>query len=208
MNDWQQRVTALAGMALSGTAVQQIARSGQVQQAGISDTLIESVLNLNPSSTEDVYGSVAALSPGLRVLFQQLSNSKPNDFELTQYMVGMVHLARRLLSQPAQMQALGQQLEQVSRQYHEFGFERYRIVQSLASIYRERLSPLGRPIRINGNQRFLSDASNQHQIRALLLAGVRSAVLWQQVGGKRRHFLLSRQRMLNEVKNLLRATAR
>lgn len=203
MNDWQQRVIALGGMALSAAAVQQLARSGQVLHDTVTDTLINSTLNLNPDSTLAVYGSVEAIRPGLRTLVQQIGNSRQKDLELTRYMVGMVHLSRRLLANDEAMNTLAQRLEQVSRQYHEFDFERYRILQSMAGIYREIISPLGQPIRINGNPAHLKNEANQHHIRALLLAGVRSAVLWQQVGGKRRHFLLSRKRMLDTAKHLL-----
>lgn len=205
MNDWQQRVLALSGMALSAAAVQQLARSGQVLHDTVTDTLINSVLNLEPESTLAVYGSLEAMRPGFNTLLQQMGNGTQKDLELTRYMVGMIHLSRRLLNNKKALAELGRQLEQVSRQYHEFGFERYRILQSLASIYRELISPLGQPIRINGNPTHLKNEANQHHIRALLLAGVRSAVLWQQVGGKRRHFLFSRKRMLDTAKQLLQS---
>ncbi|RUO77591.1 high frequency lysogenization protein HflD [Idiomarina seosinensis] len=205
MNDWQQRVLALSGMALSAAAVQQIARSGQVLHDTVTDTLVNSVLNLQPDSTLDVYGSVEAIRPGLKTLIQQMGNSQQKDLELTRYMVGMIHLSRRLLAKDESMNQLAKRLEQVNRQYNEFGFERYRILQSLAGIYRELISPLGQPIRINGNPTYLKTDANQYHIRALLLAGVRSAVLWQQVGGKRRHFLLSRKRMLETAQQLSRA---
>ncbi|MGM0525431.1 MAG: high frequency lysogenization protein HflD [Pseudomonadota bacterium] len=205
MNDWQQRVLALSGMALSAAAVQQLARSGQVLHDTVTDTLVNSVLNLQPDSTLDVYGSVEAIRPGLKTLIQQMGNSQQKDLELTRYMVGMIHLSRRLLSKDESMNQLAKRLEQVNRQYNEFGFERYRILQSLAGIYRELISPLGQPIRINGNPTYLKTDANQYHIRALLLAGVRSAVLWQQVGGKRRHFLLSRKRMLDTAQQLSRA---
>ena len=204
MNDWQQRVVALAGMALSAAAVQQLARSGQVLHDTVTETLLNSTLNLTPDSTLAVYGSIDEVRPGLRTLIQQMGSSRQKDLELTRYMVGMIHLSRRLLANDDVMNTLGQRLEQVSRQYHEFGFERYRILESLAGIYREVISPLDQPIKVNGNPVHLKIESNQHHIRALLLAGVRSAVLWQQVGGKRRHFLLSRKRMLETAQQLVK----
>lgn len=205
MTDWQQRVMSLSGMALSAAAVQQLARSGQVLHDTATDTLVASVLNLNPSTTLEVYGSVSSLWPGLKMLQQQMSNSRQKDLEITRYMVGMIHLSRRLMANDKVFQQMGQQLEQVSRQYHEFDFDRHRILASLAGIYRELVSPLGQPIKINGNPQHLKSEGNQHHIRALLLAGIRSAVLWQQVGGKRRHFLFSRKTMLETNKQLLRA---
>jgi high frequency lysogenization protein len=49
----------------------------------------------------------------------------------------------------------------------------------------------------------LKSDANQHHIRALLLAGLRSALLWNQVGGKRRHFIFSRKQMLKAAQQLL-----
>ncbi|MEH6454630.1 MAG: DUF489 family protein, partial [Psychromonas sp.] len=42
-----------------------------------------------------------------------------------------------------------------------------------------------------------------HKIRALLLAGVRAAVLWRQIGGKRRQLIFSRKAMLHQTKQNL-----
>jgi high frequency lysogenization protein len=43
----------------------------------------------------------------------------------------------------------------------------------------------------------------QSKVRAALLAGIRSAVLWQQVGGGRLQLMFSRQRLLSEAKTIL-----
>ncbi|MFB0933325.1 MAG: DUF489 family protein, partial [Pseudomonadales bacterium] len=40
-------------------------------------------------------------------------------------------------------------------------------------------------------------------IRALLLSGVRSAVLWHQLGGRRWQLLLQREGLKKSIKNLL-----
>jgi high frequency lysogenization protein len=41
------------------------------------------------------------------------------------------------------------------------------------------------------------------RIRAVLFAGVRAAVLWRQVGGKRWHLLFHRKRIASDVTRLL-----
>ncbi|WP_243260442.1 DUF489 family protein, partial [Pseudomonas aeruginosa] len=47
-------------------------------------------------------------------------------------------------------------------------------------------------------------SSNAARIRALLLAGIRSARLWRQLGGSRWQMVFSRRRLLNELYPLLR----
>ncbi|MDV6326962.1 high frequency lysogenization protein HflD [Idiomarina sp. PL1-037] len=203
MNEWQQRVIALAGMSLSAMAVQKLARSGELYPESITDTLVHSLLQQNPNNIEDVYGGLDNIQPGIQAFIRQAGNNKSKDIEVTRYLVGLIHLSRRLLRQPEILDSLGEQIAQVKRQKEEFEFESQRVQQSLAGIYRELISPLGQPIRINGNPEFLKRDSNQHHIRTLLLAGIRSAVLWQQVGGKRRHFVFSRKKMLDTAQQLL-----
>lgn len=203
MNEWQQRVIALAGMSLSAVAVQKLARSGELYPESITNTLVHSLLQQNPENTEDIYGGLSNLEPGIQAFIRQAGSNKNKDIEVTRYLIGLIHLSRRLSSQPEILNLLGERITQVKRQKEEFEFENYRIQQSLAGIYRELISPLGQPIRINGNPEFLKRDSNQHHIRTLLLAGIRSAVLWQQVGGKRRHFVFSRKKMLDTAQQLL-----
>ncbi|KPU83108.1 lysogenization regulator, partial [Psychromonas sp. PRT-SC03] len=70
------------------------------------------------------------------------------------------------------------------------------ILSSLNLIYKDLISDLGPKIQVNGSPSCLQQERTQHKIRALLLAGVRSAVLWRQIGGKRRQLLSSRKAML------------
>ena len=78
------------------------------------------------------------------------------------------------------------------------------ILNNLASIYSDVISPLGPKIQVAGNPVQLKQANNQHKVRALLLAGVRAAVLWRQLGGQRRQILFTRRKILANAEHLLR----
>jgi len=52
--------------------------------------------------------------------------------------------------------------------------------------------------------RYLQQSTNAARIRALLLAGIRSARLWRQLGGHRWQLLFSRRKLLAELYPLLR----
>ncbi|MNJ04984.1 High frequency lysogenization protein HflD [compost metagenome] len=52
--------------------------------------------------------------------------------------------------------------------------------------------------------RFLQQASNASKIRALLLAGIRAARLWRQLGGHRWQLVFSRRKLLNELYDMMR----
>ena len=57
---------------------------------------------------------------------------------------------------------------------------------------------------MNGSHQHLEDQKNADIIRALLLAGLRSAFLWRQLGGRRWKLILQRQKMLRLSQDLSR----
>ena len=73
----------------------------------------------------------------------------------------------------------------------------------MAGIYVDVISPLGPRIQVTGSPQVLQNSQVQSKVRAALLAGIRSAVLWQQVGGGRLQLMFSRQRLLSEAKTIL-----
>ena len=61
-------------------------------------------------------------------------------------------------------------------------------------------SELGPKLQISGNPDCLKQPQVQNKIRALLLAAMRSAVLWRQLGGKRRHLVFARKAIFDTAK--------
>lgn len=205
MTAWEARVLALAGITQAVAAVHQLAHEGALRVPDIATPLYHSVLEVNPANTEAVYGDTAKLSLGIRLLLEQIGATKNKNVEITRYVVSILALARRYQGQPQAVQALSQRIQQLQRQRDGFGFDEGTITAGMASAYSDVLSPLMRPIRVSGKPAHLKSTHVQNQIRALLLAAVRSACLWRDVGGKRRHFIFSRQRMVHAAKQLLMA---
>jgi high frequency lysogenization protein len=58
-------------------------------------------------------------------------------------------------------------------------------------------------IMVSGDAVYLQNSDNVNRIRALLLSGIRAAMLWRQIGGRRRQLLFSRQKYVDNCKNLL-----
>jgi high frequency lysogenization protein len=58
---------------------------------------------------------------------------------------------------------------------------------------------------IQGQPSLLTETANANRIRALLLAAIRSAVLWKQCGGRRWKYLFYRSRMMQECRQLMRS---
>lgn len=65
---------------------------------------------------------------------------------------------------------------------------------ALARLYQDTISKLSFRIHVAGNPEYLRDHAVADQIRALLLAGIRSAVLWHQLGGRRWHLFFYKKR--------------
>ncbi|MCP4993969.1 MAG: lysogenization regulator HflD, partial [Gammaproteobacteria bacterium] len=71
------------------------------------------------------------------------------------------------------------------------------ILGQLADIYSQTLSTMQPRIMVNGEPLHLQNSDNTNYIRSLLLAGIRSAMLWHQCGGKRLQIIMSRQKIIN-----------
>ena len=184
--------------------VQKLSRTGEISEEQLG-LLLRSITITSPKSTSEVYGgSVANLHPGLNVLVNHLGEqNKQKDPELTRYIVSLLNLERRLTKNPKQLATLGDRIDQVNRQVEHYDITSDTILNSLASIYSDVISPLGARIQVAGDPGYLKQEVIQHKIRSLLLAGMRSAVLWRQVGGKRRNILFARSKILQCAKQLL-----
>lgn len=186
--------------------VQQVARTGQIDDAALT-TLLSSTLVTSPDEPLDVYGGeIANLRLGLQTLSEQLGDqNKAKDPEITRYIVSLLALERKLSKNAKALASLGERLEQAKRQTEHYAINSETLLASLASIYSDVISPIATKIQISGEPTILKQNINQHKIRALLLAGVRSAVLWRQLGGKRRTILFARSKIVDCAQTLLKA---
>jgi high frequency lysogenization protein len=82
-----------------------------------------------------------------------------------------------------------------------------RSFQQLAKLYQDTISTLSYRVQVQGKVDFLKDEKVANRIRALLLAGIRSAVLWYQLGGRRWRLVVYRRRIQHTAANLARRIA-
>lgn len=206
MQQYKEQTLTLAAICQVAANVQKISRKGMTNEDEFT-TLLNSIINTSPNNTLDVYDNdVSNLKSGLEILASHLgNNSKQKDPEITRYVVSLLSLERRLSKKNAKLNELGNRIEQCQRQLAHFDINSETIISSLASIYSDIISPLGTPIQVAGNPEILKQTVNQHKIRALLLAGIRSAVLWRQIGGKRRTILFSRAKIVACAEQLIKA---
>jgi high frequency lysogenization protein len=195
---------ALAGVAQAAALVQQIARKGTANEEYVEASL-SSILVTDPETPQQVFGKLSNLSLGYHTLVAQLSDKQAmKDTEITRYIASILGLERKLSRKNKAMSELGDRISHVQRQLAHVDFENPQVVTSLASIYSDIVSPLAPRIQVAGNPDYLSQPATQRKVRALLLAGVRSAVMWRQMGGKRRNILFKRKQILNSAVKALR----
>ena len=196
---------ALAGICQAAHLAQQLAHQGQCDAQSLK-TSLSSLLDLNPSSTLAVYGNDEThLRFGVETLLAVLNTPSRQGAgaELTRYTLSLMVLERKLNANKSALNTLAQRIAQLDRQLTHYDIESETIVAAMAGIYVDVISPLGPRIQVTGSPAVLQNSQVQSKIRASLLAGIRSAVLWQQVGGGRLQLMFFRNRLMSEAKRIL-----
>jgi high frequency lysogenization protein len=194
------RVIALAGVLQAADLVRDIARRGQARSDDV-ETGLASLIQIDAASSADIYGGIARLRTGLRLLEQQLE--QPRDMELTRYVLALLGLERKLARRPELLDAIRAGIEDAIRNLPHFPVDHSNTIARFADLYLNSLSTLSPRIMVSGDPAHLSHPENANRIRALLLAGIRAATLWRQSGGGRLTLLLRRNPLLRETRRLL-----
>lgn len=200
-NTLYDRTIAFAGICQAVALVQQVAKNGYCDSDAF-ETSLKAILNTNPNNTVGVFGRESDLKLGLECLVKGI-DSTPNGSEITRYIISLMALERKLQSRNDAMSQLGDRIQMLERQLEHFELLDEQMISNLASVYLDVISPVGPRIQVTGTPSVLQQTSNQHKVRALLLSGIRSAVLWRQVGGKRRHLIFGRKKMVEQAQILL-----
>ncbi|MFQ5645148.1 MAG: high frequency lysogenization protein HflD [Thiogranum sp.] len=198
------RALAFAGILQALHLVQQTA-NGKPYDLGAFQASLNSILLIDASSVIDVYGNVSNISTGLRLLQAQLMNGKQKpDAELSRYLVVLLHLERKLSKCADLLDTLGEGIKRAQEQNAHFAVNHPNQLSSLADIYANTVSTLKPRIMVKGDPGRLTNPGVANQVRALLLAAMRSAVLWRQCGGTRLGLLLGRRKLAETATALLK----
>lgn len=187
------RVLALGGLAQAVQIVRKIADTGHSDDAAMR-TLMGSVFAIDAANVESVYGNRHEIRPGLTRLRQQLSegNTDPN---FTRLAMAVMALERTFSRNHAVMEDVREAILAVPRPANAEGYASPEVIKAFASIYATHISPLKPRVMVQGNPHYLAQDHVVDEIRAILLAALRSAVLWRQLGGSTLDFLFKRPAM-------------
>ena len=204
LNTITNQVIALAGIAQSASLVEQLATTGTADEAAIRAS-IGSILKIDSDSVAEVYNGLAGIKLGLVELEKQLrGNSLPNP-QQARYSASLVFLEKRLMKRSDLLESIRSGIENAKIQAEHFDLLHDNVLANLGDIYHRTVSTIQPRIMVNGDQVFLANTVIVNKIRALLLAGIRAALLWRQCGGSRWKFLFFRNKLQNEIQQLLTA---
>lgn len=209
----RDRVLALAGVFQAARLVQQLARHGRSDEAAMAAS-IGSVLRLQCASTEEVYGGVPGVVLGLKLLRDKLmGRAEASDVELARYVVGVLQLERALERNRPMRTAIRRGIESLTAadagsEAPQDTDQRSQLSAKLAELYRMTLSTLTPRIIVNGEHGHLSNDAIARRVRTALFAGVRSAFLWRQLGGRRWELVLRKTAIARQAAHILQQLGR
>jgi len=196
----RERAVAMAVLFQALDGVRDIADRGQ-HDGEATRTCLRGLIADYSGSVASLYGGEAALQRGVERLVSHLS--QPQSMHLTRHLVAVLQLERRLRRDRARLAALAAGLERTRSQAAYFdAVDHDSVIHHLGDLYSEHISTLRPRIMVQGHAQYLQDTRNAALVRALLLAAIRAAGLWQINGGGRLRLVFGRRALINTARQL------
>ncbi|KJH82814.1 high frequency lysogenization protein HflD [Pseudomonas sp. KSR10] len=205
MTPLQEQLIALSAVFEAAALVDRIARTGQIPNAALGSMLGSLLVREDKPALEIYGGDDLNLRDGYRALVGALERDTSSlQREPLRYALAMIGLERQLDKRKDLLQVIGNRLDQIQQQVDHFGLTHENVIASFGGLYQDTLSTFRQRIQVQGDMRHLQQSDNAAKIRALLLAGIRSARLWRQLGGHRWQMVFSRRKLLDTLYPMLR----
>lgn len=192
----QDRTLALAGMFQAAILAQQLARRGYEDEDAFNAS-VRSIFITDAINTISVFGGIEGVELGLYAVRDKfMARAQSRDFEVIRYVLALAQLQARLRRRTDLMREISDRIADIDASLTESGEQVQTGNQTcakLAIIYKDTISGLKPRIIVQGEQGHLANAVIVDKVRAALLAGVRSAFLWGQLGGRRWQLMFSRR---------------
>ena len=189
--DPDYRSLALAGVFQAADLVRTTANGLPVSESA-KDAVIGAITTQNADALEEVFPDPINFRSGVAASKGALSGEHDRA-DVLRYALQLIELARRLKKSPVVIERLTGGLARLDGNPE---------AVALAGLYQDTISTLGKRIQVTGDPAALQRPGVADTIRALLLAGVRFAWLWQQLGGSRWQLILNRKQTLTAIEAL------
>lgn len=210
--NWNELTIALAGIFQATGLVEQLAKTGYLPMDAYRCS-IESLFAMDPPDTLAVYGNkIDNLHFGLTLLRDVLQHTnlgmqgqKYGHADALRYSLGILHLQKKLSGRQDMLGVISSRLKQAAQQAEHFSTTHDNVIANIGGLYTETISTFRFRIQVTGDYNYLQQQRIAHQVRALLLAGIRSTILWRQLGGTRWQLLVHRKKIAESVDQLIRS---
>jgi len=199
----KNRTMALAGIFQASELVRQAANHG-TWSGYAAETCLSSLLSIEADSVEDIYASPARLRLGVETLVAVLQGDR-HYIESLGYAVSLMQLETRFRKKHQMQAHIGEELKIIANISDDLeAYQKYDLqAEQIAGLYGQTISTISPRIVVNGRPQYLQVQRTVNWIRTLLFAGLRSAVLWRQMGGGRFSLMFGRKKMLEQAQTLL-----
>ena len=200
----QQQVIALAGVVQAARMVDQVAKTGSYP-AAFFEASLRSLFAFDAPTVDAVYGNIQGVKLGLRSVVDMLTDATNEDHvAMGAYVRGLLKLEDQFGKRPDLQEVVASRLGHVNFKAQHFSDDAVELAASISAIYQDTSSNLPYRIKVKGNVQHLQQTKNADLVRTLLLAGLRSAHLWRQLGGRPRHFLFKGGKLAATASDLRR----
>ena len=203
MSPLENQTLALAGMFQSAVLIEQLAYKGEVNQAAF-DCSVDSLFAFNAENTLEIFGDVFGLNRGMQALTNHLGGrGQASGKNLAYYIMSMMKVSTNLLKDEAMANRLQNELQTIQQQSIDFEMSRNNTINKIDGLYQNTISKAQSKVIIRGEQIYLSNNDTAAKVRTLLLAGIRAAVLWHQLGGSKWKLIISRKKYVENAKRFM-----
>ena len=202
MNQVQNQVLALAGMFQAAVVVDELAFSGNLDSQAF-DASLDSLFTFDAGTPQEVFGGLHRLGRGFRALEDYLGGElRSSSRNIAHYVLSMMKIAPQLTRDDRLSDNLLERLRSIERHGADFDLSRRAVLLKIDGLYQESISRLSPRIMVAGEVNYLQNAENAARVRTLLLAGIRAAVLWRQLGGSKWKLLFWRRKYVATAREL------
>jgi high frequency lysogenization protein len=193
----------LAGVFQATELVRQAAHHGTWSGYAASSCL-HSLFQLEAESIAEIYGGAAKMRLGVETMLAVLQGDNRYADSL-RYTVGLLQVEKKFRRSGKLQEAVGKQLQEISVEGLDLEQHEREDLQAhdISELYSNTVSKLAPRIVVNGKPQYLKNDRTVDWVRTLLMAGLRSATLWNQLGGGRFELMFGRKKIIKEAEILL-----
>lgn len=201
-SEWEYRNIALGVVTQCAMLVRDLAVEGKADRQAMQHCL-RPVYQLDANSVSSLYPDIGYFDPGMKTLQESFDSAGLKQHaDVVRYLLGMLVLQQQLRKNSGMMNTVAERIshlaaaENQDEELDDLPEQAWHAdCAALARLYQDTISHLNFRIHVAGHPEHLRDQQVADQIRALLLAGIRSAVLWHQLGGRRWHLFFYKKRI-------------